>query len=102
MTYPQAASFFGLKSVTLWRQIIRGFCGLSLSRAEEWERLTKGELRVLDLLKWHERNRRAKSKARKKKSKRKQPASPVPDPTVTAQLKRQTARKAGRRAAGAA
>lgn len=42
----------------VFRQIVRGFCGVSIRRADQWERLSKGEIRAIDLLRWHERNRR--------------------------------------------
>jgi hypothetical protein len=41
-----------------FKQIVRGFRGLSVTRADEWERLSRGELRSIDLLRWHQRNRR--------------------------------------------
>ena len=55
--YRRAAKFFRCP-YGVFKQIVRGFCGLSVSRADEWERLSNGECRAIDLLRWHERNRR--------------------------------------------
>jgi hypothetical protein len=56
--YARTAKFFRIPYST-YRILVRGLCGISFERAEQCERRSKGEVRAIDLLRWHERNRRA-------------------------------------------
>ena len=40
-----------------FKKIVRGFQGLSPERAHRWEELSGGELKAIDLLRWHLRSR---------------------------------------------
>lgn len=55
--YARTAKFFRIPYST-FRILVRGLCGMSFERADAIERRAKGEIRAIDLLRWHERNRR--------------------------------------------
>lgn len=55
--YARTAKFFGI-SYGVFKQMVRGFTGCSLSRADGFEKRSKGEIRSIEVLRWHERNRR--------------------------------------------
>ena len=61
--YPKIAKFLGVSDVQ-FRKIVTGWQGLSFSRANTWELKTKGAVRAIDLMRWHERNRRTQPSER--------------------------------------
>lgn len=56
-SYEKTARFFGF-SYGLFRQVVRGFRGVSVTRADRIEKKSHGEIKSIDLLRWHGRNRR--------------------------------------------
>jgi hypothetical protein len=42
-----------------FRQIVSGHTGVSWQRAEEWERVSGGEIEAADVMRWQERNRKS-------------------------------------------
>ena len=56
----RTARFFEIPDST-FKQLVTGHTGPSFSRAEEWERLSSGEVTALDVMRWHERNRKRPS-----------------------------------------
>ena len=55
--YARTAKFFRIP-YSSFRIIVRGLSGVSFERAESIERRSKSEIRAIELLRWHERNRR--------------------------------------------
>ncbi len=55
--YEETASHFGVTYGT-FRQIVTGWTGASLATAQEWAKRGSGEFSTLDILLWHQSNRR--------------------------------------------
>ena len=58
--YSQLAAHFGLEYGVL-KKIVRGFTGCSFSRAEHLASRSSGEFQAVDVMRWHQRNRREAS-----------------------------------------
>ena len=55
--YLRTAEFFDVP-YGVFKKLVRGFTGCSFPRAEGFEKRAQGKVRALDVLRWHERNRR--------------------------------------------
>ena len=55
--YRRTARFFRIPHAT-FKKLVRGFVGMSLTRAQVCERRAKGEVTAIELLEWHQKNRR--------------------------------------------
>ncbi len=54
----QTAAVFSIPYGT-FRQLVRGHTGTAFGRAEEWESLSGGEVKAVDVMRWQERNRKS-------------------------------------------
>ena len=58
--YARNAKFFRVP-YSGYKKMVRGFTGCSFSRANLFEKRSRGEIQALDVLRWHERHRRVPS-----------------------------------------
>jgi len=56
--YLRTARFFRVPYGS-FKQLVTGHTGASYRRALAWEKRAKGDFKAIDVLAWHERNRRA-------------------------------------------
>jgi hypothetical protein len=53
----ETAAHFGVE-YGHFRQLVTGHTGVSFARAALWEKKSRGEVRAVEVLRWHERNKR--------------------------------------------
>lgn len=53
-----------------FKGLVRGFRGVSVEVADSWERISKGRIRSIDVLRWHARNRRSRVYSRSTRKQR--------------------------------
>ncbi len=56
-TQDKSATHFGMP-ISTYKQVVRAFTGVSPKRADKIESASGGELQAIDILRWHQRNRR--------------------------------------------